>query len=292
MRVHAGADSVGIRGRAPRGVRRARGGRAAGHHPRRWPPVTRAAAASCRADAEAAEAMAGARTGPTPSLAGERGGEALAGFDLGNSPAEFTAERVGGRTVVLTTTNGTAAMLNRGPARRRARRAHQCHRGRALGARAGSRRDRPVRGRQRGILAGGHGVRGPAGGPPGRCLPGRRCSPRAPRPLWDWSALMEPGSLASRRTRAGAASSSAWAAPPTSPGACGRREPDGAGIRGGRLRAPGARPRPRRSARSRAREPPDRADPVPHRAGAAIMVFLISSSRVSVLIAAVIFVTA
>ncbi len=61
-------------------------------------------------DAEAAEAMA-ARDGSGTVLAGERGGEALAGFDLGNSPAEFTAERVGGRTVVLTTTNGTAAML-------------------------------------------------------------------------------------------------------------------------------------------------------------------------------------
>lgn len=61
-------------------------------------------------DAEAAEAMA-ARDGADTVLAGERGGEALAGFHLGNSPAEFTADRVGGRTVVLTTTNGTAAML-------------------------------------------------------------------------------------------------------------------------------------------------------------------------------------
>jgi 2-phosphosulfolactate phosphatase len=61
-------------------------------------------------DAETAEAMA-ARDGNDIVLAGERGGEALAGFDLGNSPAEFTADRVGGRTVVLTTTNGTAAML-------------------------------------------------------------------------------------------------------------------------------------------------------------------------------------
>ena len=59
-----------------------------------------------RQDAETAEAMA-ARDGSDVVLAGERGGEALAGFDLGNSPAEFTAERVGGRTVVLTTTNGT-----------------------------------------------------------------------------------------------------------------------------------------------------------------------------------------
>ena len=61
-------------------------------------------------DAEAAEAIF-ARDGADTVLAGERGGEALAGFHLGNSPAEFTADRVGGRTVVLTTTNGTAAML-------------------------------------------------------------------------------------------------------------------------------------------------------------------------------------
>lgn len=61
-------------------------------------------------DAAAALAMA-ARDGTDTVLAGERGGEALAGFHLGNSPAEFTADRVGGRTVVLTTTNGTAAML-------------------------------------------------------------------------------------------------------------------------------------------------------------------------------------
>jgi 2-phosphosulfolactate phosphatase len=49
-------------------------------------------------------------------LAGERGGEPIAGFHLGNSPLEFTGERVGGRTVILTTTNGTAAMLSAGAA--------------------------------------------------------------------------------------------------------------------------------------------------------------------------------
>lgn len=49
-------------------------------------------------------------------LAGERGGEPIAGFHLGNSPLEFTVERVGGRTVLLTTTNGTAAMLSAGAA--------------------------------------------------------------------------------------------------------------------------------------------------------------------------------
>jgi 2-phosphosulfolactate phosphatase len=43
-------------------------------------------------------------------LAGERSGQPLPGFDLGNSPEEFTAERVGGRRVILTTTNGTQAL--------------------------------------------------------------------------------------------------------------------------------------------------------------------------------------
>jgi 2-phosphosulfolactate phosphatase len=44
-------------------------------------------------------------------LGGERGGLKIDGFDLGNSPTEYTPERVGGRTVVFTTTNGTQAML-------------------------------------------------------------------------------------------------------------------------------------------------------------------------------------
>jgi 2-phosphosulfolactate phosphatase len=44
-------------------------------------------------------------------MAGERGGDPIAGFDLGNSPREFIRERIGGRTVVLTTTNGTRALL-------------------------------------------------------------------------------------------------------------------------------------------------------------------------------------
>ena len=44
-------------------------------------------------------------------LAGERGGERIEGFDLGNSPLDCTPESVGGRNILLTTTNGTAAML-------------------------------------------------------------------------------------------------------------------------------------------------------------------------------------
>ncbi len=51
------------------------------------------------------------RDGAGVLLAGERGGHTIPGFDLGNSPDEFVRERVEGRTVVLTTTNGTAAMM-------------------------------------------------------------------------------------------------------------------------------------------------------------------------------------
>jgi 2-phosphosulfolactate phosphatase len=42
-------------------------------------------------------------------LAGERQAAAIPGFDLGNSPREFTEAR--GETLVLTTTNGTRAIL-------------------------------------------------------------------------------------------------------------------------------------------------------------------------------------
>lgn len=44
-------------------------------------------------------------------IAGERGGERIAGFDLGNSPCEFRTASVHGRLIVFTTTNGTAAIL-------------------------------------------------------------------------------------------------------------------------------------------------------------------------------------
>lgn len=43
-------------------------------------------------------------------LGGERRGLKIEGFDLGNSPTEYTPASVGGRTVVFTTTNGTRAM--------------------------------------------------------------------------------------------------------------------------------------------------------------------------------------
>lgn len=50
-----------------------------------------------------------ARRGENVVLAGERGGLPLPGFDLGNSPVEAAGQRLAGRTVVMTTTNGTGA---------------------------------------------------------------------------------------------------------------------------------------------------------------------------------------
>lgn len=41
-------------------------------------------------------------------LCGERNAVRVEGFDLGNSPREFTSERVGGKSLVMSTTNGTA----------------------------------------------------------------------------------------------------------------------------------------------------------------------------------------
>jgi 2-phosphosulfolactate phosphatase len=51
-------------------------------------------------------------------VGGERGGAPPPGFDHGNSPAEYAPERVRGRTVVFTTTNGTRALLALHGARR------------------------------------------------------------------------------------------------------------------------------------------------------------------------------
>jgi len=50
-------------------------------------------------------------------LGGEREGLAIDGFQLGNSPDEYSADRVGGKTVIFTTTNGTRAMSHARTAR-------------------------------------------------------------------------------------------------------------------------------------------------------------------------------
>lgn len=51
-------------------------------------------------------------------LAAERNGEVVEGYDFGNSPFSYTADKVAGKTIVLTTTNGTKAL-------HLARKAHQ-----------------------------------------------------------------------------------------------------------------------------------------------------------------------
>lgn len=45
-------------------------------------------------------------------LAGEIKMQPIPGFDIGNSPREFSSEAVSDRTILLTTTNGTKALLN------------------------------------------------------------------------------------------------------------------------------------------------------------------------------------
>lgn len=51
-------------------------------------------------------------------LAGERGGLPLAGFDLGNSPKKFNAQTCQGRTLILTTSNGSTALMRGAEAQR------------------------------------------------------------------------------------------------------------------------------------------------------------------------------
>lgn len=66
---------------------------------------------------EIEEALAIRRSQPGVLLGGERNGLRICAdqtggvdFDLGNSPREFTPEKVCGRTIVMTTTNGTRAL--------------------------------------------------------------------------------------------------------------------------------------------------------------------------------------
>lgn len=67
---------------------------------------------------EEARGLAGSMRAGRVLLAGERDGVALPGFDLGNSPREFTANICKGNTLVLTTTNGTKALLRAAEAER------------------------------------------------------------------------------------------------------------------------------------------------------------------------------
>ncbi len=52
------------------------------------------------------------KEGEVALLGGERQGLPLPGFDLGNSPREYTPERVAGKTIVFSTTNGSGAIAS------------------------------------------------------------------------------------------------------------------------------------------------------------------------------------
>lgn len=56
---------------------------------------------------------------PMALACGERDGRIVPGFDLGNSPFEYEAVRVGGRTLAFASTNGSRAMVTLLDARRR-----------------------------------------------------------------------------------------------------------------------------------------------------------------------------
>lgn len=76
-----------------------------------------AAVIPCLEVDEARRIAAGLEAG-TALLGGERGGLLIEGFDLANSPQEYSADRVRGRNIVFTTTNGTRAIQQCRQARR------------------------------------------------------------------------------------------------------------------------------------------------------------------------------
>lgn len=68
-----------------------------------------AAVAVCGEISDALHLAAAAE--PRPLLCGERFCQPIEGFDLGNSPAEYTSDRVAEKNLLMTTTNGTRAVL-------------------------------------------------------------------------------------------------------------------------------------------------------------------------------------
>jgi 2-phosphosulfolactate phosphatase len=82
-----------------------------------------ALAAGCEAvwpveEVEEARRIAGEMRVGRVLLGGERDGSPLPGFDVGNSPSEYTCSRCKGMTLVLTTTNGTRALVRAAAAAR------------------------------------------------------------------------------------------------------------------------------------------------------------------------------
>jgi 2-phosphosulfolactate phosphatase len=85
--------------------------------------IIHALAAGCEAvrpclEVEEAQQLADGMRAGRVLLAGERGGRPLQGFDLGNSPRGYTPKICRGTTLVLTTTNGTQALIRAAEAER------------------------------------------------------------------------------------------------------------------------------------------------------------------------------
>src|SRR5262249_40365048 len=78
--------------------------------------MVRALASGCEAivpcsEVEEAKSVAASLPAGTALLAGEREGLPIPGFDLGNSPDDFTPHVCRGKTLVMTTANGPGAIL-------------------------------------------------------------------------------------------------------------------------------------------------------------------------------------
>ncbi len=75
-----------------------------------WALENGAEAIQAFADLEALETAAGSWPPERRLRAGERGGQRVEGYDLGNSPLAVTPERVGGKRIFMSTTNGTRSL--------------------------------------------------------------------------------------------------------------------------------------------------------------------------------------
>lgn len=66
------------------------------------------------ADMDMAGKISQSMDSPQYLLCGEKNGEKIEGYHLGNSPLEYTPETVQGKTIILNTTNGTKAVKKAG----------------------------------------------------------------------------------------------------------------------------------------------------------------------------------
>lgn len=85
--------------------------------------IVHALAAGCVAvrpcaQVDEARQLAGGMRAGRVLLGGEREGKPITGFDLGNSPGDYKPTRCRGATLVLTTTNGTRALIHAAQASR------------------------------------------------------------------------------------------------------------------------------------------------------------------------------